>query len=282
MQRMWTVGVDGSDDAQGALRWAANIAGALGDEVQPIVTWHLPISIVGSAGRRPIDVDRAGLEATAEVIAEHCVEGLDGDEHVRHALVLEGHPAPVLLDLSAPGRPIVVGRRGVSDFRHRLLGSTSSDLAVHAPGPVVVVPAGSEPTAPQRIVVGFDGSDHAEAALRWAIDIAPPGSTVEAVAAIDIVPWLQPEVVTQRNADDVELERSRLEQALDAVDPDGTVERTFVLHGPHQALSDAFDRADLIVVGPRGVGAITRFVLGTITSWLLHEVPCPIAVVPTP
>lgn len=283
MERTWLVGLDGSDDARHALDWALAIAGPNEDAVQPVVTWFVPIPIMSVAGRRPLDVDRAGLEATANVVASHAVEDVDpGRAVLRDPMVIEGHPADALLELADGEQPIVVGRRGVSALRHRFLGSTSHDLVVHPTTPVVVVPAGVTTTDLRRIVVGFDGSDHAEAALRWAMDVAPPDTIVESVAAIDVVPWLQPEIVMQRHADDVEAERARLDEALDRIDPDGRVERTTVLHGPYQALAESFDRADLIVVGPRGLGAVSRLILGSITSWLLHEVPCPIAVVPTP
>ncbi len=279
MQRRWTVGVDGSDDARSALRWAALMGAALGEQVQPIVAWYVPIPISTGIGHRPIEVDRAGIEATAAYFGEHCTEGIDvpGVQFLE-ADVVEGHPADVLVDRSGPLRPVVTGRRGVSGLKHRLLGSTSSDLAQHASGPVVIVPTGSEPVLPERIVVGFDGSDHAAAALRWALDVAPPGATVEALVAIDVVGW-RADVVTDPDAGGAE--RMRVETALDEVDPDGRVERTFVPHGPHDALTEAFDRADLIVVGPRGVGAMTRLILGSISSWLIQTAPCPVAVVPS-
>ena len=279
MQRRWTVGVDGSDDAQSALRWAALMGAALGEEVQPLVAWYVPIPISTAFGRRPIDVDRAGIEATAAYFGDHCTDDIDvPGVTFLDAEVVEGHPADVLVDRSGPLRPVVAGRRGVSGLKHRLLGSTSSDLAVHASGPVVIVPTGSEPVLPGRIVVGFDGSDLAAAALRWAMDVAPPGSTIEALVAIDVVGW-KADVVTDADAGGAE--RMRVEGVLDQVDPDGVVERTFVPHGPHDALTDAFERADLMVVGPRGAGAMTRLILGSISAWLLQTAPCPVAVVPT-
>lgn len=280
MERIWTVGIDGSEDAQAALAWAALMAKAAGDRVQPVVTWHLSIPIVSTAGRRPIDVDRAGLEAAAEVAGAHAIEA-SGDlaDVIDEPEIVEGHPAPVLLERGDTGHPLVVGRRGVSQLRHRLLGSTSSDLVLHAACPVVVVPHGAAPRAPQRIVVGFDGSEHAQAALSWALEVAPDTAVVEALVAVDVIPWLKPELVMERHPEAVEQARERIGAALDAVDPEGRAERTFVLHGPHQALTESFDRADLIVVGPRGVGAVARTILGSITSWLINDAPCPVAVV---
>ncbi|MEM9039045.1 MAG: universal stress protein [Actinomycetota bacterium] len=286
MSRVWTVGVDGSDGSSAALRWAVRLAHATGDAVHPVATWHLPVAVATVAGQRPIDVDRAGLEATAAVAAQRSIDaalaGLPEDVSsvVDAPDVSEGHPARVLIERSGPDQPVVVGRRGDAGHRHRLLGSTSSDLAHHAHGPVVIVPEDRPPELPRRVVVGVDGSEHSERALRWAIDVMPSGVTIEAVVGVDVIPWLEPASVAQRHPDVVTAAHERIGQMIDRVDLDGRVVRTMQEHSPQRVLADAFDRSDLIVVGPRGVGAIARTILGSVTSWLLAEAPCPIAVVP--
>jgi len=72
-----------------------------------------------------------------------------------------------------------------------------------------------------------------------------------------------------------------LSKAVDAADPDGRAIRQIELHGARQMLADASGDADLVVVGPRGLGGAARAMLGSVTTWLLHASPCPIAVVPT-
>ncbi|BAN02049.1 universal stress protein [Ilumatobacter coccineus] len=281
MANTWIVGLDGSSGAFSALRWAAGVAELNDDRVAPVAAWHVPLPIAAMAGRRPIDFDRAGLQAEVEYQALRSIEQLDDAERVDDLRVVEGHPAPALLQLSGPGSPLVVGRRGISALKHRLLGSVSQYLVTHANGPVVVVPDDSDVKGLQRIVVGFDGSEEASAALRWAISIAPEGSDVEALVAIDVIPWLSPERVAELHPDEVEAARTRISTAADAADPDGRATRNFVLHGPRQALAEALSDADLVVVGPRGIGSVAHAVLGSVTTWLLHEAPCPIAVVPS-
>ncbi len=61
----------------------------------------------------------------------------------------------------------------------------------------------------------------------------------------------------------------------------GRASRNFVLHGPRQALAESLVDADLVVVGPRGIGGLARTVLGSVTTWLLHDAACPVAIVPT-
>ena len=277
----WMVGVDGSHDAAAALRWAVSMVEGTGAGVVPVCAWHVPLPIFALAGRRVADVDRMGLRATAEVAASETIDLVGASEVVGELLVVEGHPSDALLELTGPGQVVVVGRRGISEIRHRVLGSVSRDLATHAAGPVVIVPDTWEQRPCRSIVVGFDGSEHAQAALRWAIQVAPPSFTVSALMAIDVIPWLKPELVVERHPEYVESAEQRIRAAADAVDPDGRAERTVVLHGPRQALADVMSEADLVVLGPRGLGGVGRAVLGSVTTWMLHECPCPVAVVPS-
>lgn len=282
MTSKWIVGLDGSSDASAALRWAVHIARSRRERVAPICAWHLPLTISVLAGRRAVDVDRMGLRSEAEFVANEAILALrdDGDV-VDEPIVVEGHPGPVLLDCAGRDRVVVVGRRGVSALQHRILGSVSQHLATHSSGPVVVVPDTWTSTECNKIVVGFDGSEHARAALRWALAIAPEAADVTALIGVDVIPWLKPELVEERYPDEVRAAQKRMLAAADQADPTRRAERRIVLHGPHQALGDAARDADLIVVGPRGVGAVARVFLGSITTWLLHSAPCPVAVVPS-
>ncbi|MEL6890192.1 MAG: universal stress protein [Actinomycetota bacterium] len=284
MNGVWTVGIDGSPESIAALRWTASLARDTGARVEPLLAWEVPLPIWATSGRRSIEFDHAGLGAEAAVVADRCVnECADLIDVIDEPVVVEGHPSRVLLEWSESGRRIVVGRRGVGALRHRLLGSTSNYLATHAVGPVIVVPERADPPADhvRRILVGVDGSDHSVAALEWAMHAAPSEAVIEAVCAVDVVPWLSPELVYERHRDEVDAATGRVTAAVDRVDPGETVVRSIALHGPQQALSERFSDADLVVVGPRGRGAIARTVLGSITMWLLNESPCPVAVVPS-
>ena len=55
------------------------------------------------------------------------------------AEVLVGHPSAQLLATARPQDLLVVGSRGRGGFTGLLLGSTSTQLAQHAPCPVLVV-----------------------------------------------------------------------------------------------------------------------------------------------
>lgn len=280
MTYTWIVGLDGSDGSASALRWAVDIATRRAERVSPVASWHVPFPLWLLSGRRGGDVDRAGIEAEVAVHAAEAVAALEDAAVVDEVRVLEGHPAATMLEMAGPDTPLVVGRRGISDVQHRLLGSVSQHLVTHSTGPVVVVPEPWDPIALRRIVVGFDGSEYACEALRWALSIAPDDAEVHAVIAVDVIPWLMPELVAERHPEAVTSARARISAAADAVDPDGRASREFVLHGPRQALGEAILDADLVVVGTRGIGGLARALLGSVSSWLLHEARCPVGVVP--
>ena len=56
--------------------------------------------------------------------------------------------------------------------------------------------------------------------------------------------------------------------------------RDIVERPPYQTFADRFDGLDLVVVGPRGLGAVARTILGSVTTWLINEAPCPVVIVP--
>lgn len=282
----WIVGVDGSPSADAALRWAVFMARVHEDSVVPVGAWHLPFALLLGAVKRS-DADRLGLRATAAATVDEALDRLVesiGSESaaglVEAPRVVEGHPAAALLGEANLGEVLVVGRRGVSDLKHRLLGSVSQYLATHAEVPVVVVPESVAAPSLAHIVVGFDGSLHARRAVLWALRVAPAEATIRVVMAVELFPWLSEELIRERFAREAEAESSRLMEAIDEVDPAGRTERNIVFSDARQALAEASQDADVVVVGARGQGAIGAALLGSVATWLLHGAPCPVAVVP--
>jgi nucleotide-binding universal stress UspA family protein len=126
------VGYDGSPNARMAVEWAGRAAAATG---RPLKIVHA-VGLLEHAGLSETDAHRevalaAATEAgMAPVDVEWCV--LDGDA------------CSVLLRMADPPEAvamIVVGSRGAGAHRGMLLGSTSLQLAEHAPVPVTIVPA---------------------------------------------------------------------------------------------------------------------------------------------
>jgi nucleotide-binding universal stress UspA family protein len=129
------VGVDGSTASLHALRWAITQAELTSSRVQAVLTWQTP----GQAGFDiyiPV-VDWANLaQRTLEVALKEAGDGspLDVD-----TLVRQGHPAKILVDVSAGAQLLVVGSRGHGGFAGLLLGSVSEYVIAHASCPVLVI-----------------------------------------------------------------------------------------------------------------------------------------------
>ena len=283
MTAQWIVGIDGSEAAVAALRWTVGQGAHRDVQVTALGAYHVPAIMAMFTAKRGFGVDELGLAATAGHDVDLAIEAVTGRAAASvpvHPLVIEGQAQHVLVDASVDADLLVVGRTGAGDLRHHLLGSVSRYCVTHAKAPVAVVPVDAPVGAASSIVVGFDGSDHAGAALRWALDFAGDTAGIRAVAAIEVAPWVDEELSRDRFADQIEAEQQRITDALDAVDPDGRAERSIVLQGPRQALAEAQSDADLVVVGTRGHGRIAAGLLGSVSTWLLQDSRVPVVVVP--
>jgi nucleotide-binding universal stress UspA family protein len=140
------------------------------------------------------------------------------------------------------------------------------------------------PPAARRLVVGFDGSDNAMHAVRWACAFALPGSTVDVVGAWEFTPSLfsgEPFYYP----DAAKRAREHFDEQLDGVPTSARHEdvevTTRLAQGrPRDVLAARAADADLLVVGARGRGAVGAALLGSVSTWLLHHVDRPLAVIP--
>lgn len=135
------VGVDGSPCAERALDWAAGLALALGVEV---VAVHA-LGLLAHLGTATVPAQDHRAEVLARLEGEWTAPLRSAGVQYRSAL-LDGNPVTALLAAGeAEGaRMVVVGSRGTGGFPGLQLGSTSHQLAQHAPLPVVIVPAPSD------------------------------------------------------------------------------------------------------------------------------------------
>jgi nucleotide-binding universal stress UspA family protein len=134
-----------------------------------------------------------------------------------------------------------------------------------------------------RVVVGVDGSAHADAALRWALEQAESrGGEVTAVFA-----WQQPFVSIPGAFDREELEQAAkdfLVEKVSAVAPSPPVPLLpLVAEGdPAEALVVAAKDADLLVVGTRGRSPFMGSVLGSVGLRCASGAPCPVTLIKLP
>jgi nucleotide-binding universal stress UspA family protein len=145
--------------------------------------------------------------------------------------------------------------------------------------------AGSTKGAP-RIVVGLDGSPSSRAALRWAVRQAKfVNGTVDAVIAWQIPLVLQSygwaPIYVEEEGSFREDARKRLDAVIDEVvsPADGQRVRSLVVKGhAAEALIDAADGADLLVVGSSGHGGFAEALLGSVSQHCVHHAPCPVLI----
>jgi nucleotide-binding universal stress UspA family protein len=135
-----------------------------------------------------------------------------------------------------------------------------------------------------RMVVGVDGSEGGQRALRWAVrEAATRGGTVHAVTAYTVDAF---------DASDIhgpEAHRSAVEQILAdevaaavAESPGATVTTQITFGTAPDVLVEAARRADLLVLGSHGHGRLFHAVLGSVAEACTRAAPCPVVVVPVP
>jgi nucleotide-binding universal stress UspA family protein len=134
------VGVDGSDDAHSALRFAIEEAQLRGWRLRVICAWELPVAEWAELPppEEPVDRFRREAEEVVARAAEIVEKEAPGVEVER--LAPEGPPAKALLEQSSDASMLVVGNRGRGTVAGVLLGSVSQEVAQKAACPVVVVP----------------------------------------------------------------------------------------------------------------------------------------------
>ncbi|MGW5263779.1 universal stress protein [Microbispora sp. NPDC004025] len=277
------VGTDGSRAATAAVEWAAGDAARKG----------LPLRIVHAVDRLPYEIarypipvedqlDRAGRRILEE--AEQAVRETHPAVRVTTALI-EGDPSRVLRQEAGNAAQIVVGSRGHGGFAGMLLGSVSMHVAGQVDAPVVVVRPGV--SAPHGLVVaGVDGSDEAGTALTYAFEEA----RLRDCRLLALYAWQLPvhAFAPEITYDVDEVRKAQEDYVADMLRahrdryPDVRAEMRAVCAHPVAALAEAGEKADLLVVGSRGRGAVGAAVLGSVSRAVLHHAHCAVAVVRPP
>jgi nucleotide-binding universal stress UspA family protein len=284
-RRPIVVGVDGTPGSHRALRWAVQEA-QLRRVPARIVTATTyppfsPLSAETHIGRVPAlirppqeDHDRALAYASSRLPS-----GMVSGAH------MSGDATAHLLDEARQAELVVVGARGRSTLTAAVLGSVSSAVAARAACPVIVVgtPA-AEPEQQAHVVVGVDGSVHAEQALGFAFEEA----SLRGVP-VSVVHCWQAKGTDDALAAAVQAESVSLFAHLPGMSdslaahrasyPDLLVEVSLLEGEASSVLADQSHHAQLVVVGSRGLGAVTGPLLGSVSQHLLHHAHCPVAVV---
>jgi nucleotide-binding universal stress UspA family protein len=272
------VGFGGSADSNLAVTWAAREAIRSSARLTLAATWlndHDP-----SVARDRLEIVQGLLGIRTRELAR-CAPGLE-----LSTLLAEGPPAPTFIEASRGADLLVVGAPRLSGLGISSLWSVSHHCVVHAHCPVVVVrdhdhwrPAG--PPQPPRIVVGVDGSPGSDQALAWAVHEAVRGGATLIVLAAWSFPQTSPSIV----AANLGVPEAAHDVAAQAVATAARMAPRLVARGEVRAdpapvaLVEASRRADLVVVGSRGMGAFKGMLLGTVGLHVAQHARCSVVVV---
>jgi len=141
---------------------------------------------------------------------------------------------------------------------------------------------------PGGVLVGHDGSEWAQEALQWAAGLAARAGyplhvlrawkLTTAPQSATMEPGYVPPLEDFEKAEPEELEAH---VAAAGLDPALSV-TCHVTHGnPARGLIESATRADLMVVGARGLGGFAGLVLGSVSDQCVRHAPCPVTVVRT-
>jgi nucleotide-binding universal stress UspA family protein len=284
-------GINGGSADGAVVDWAADAAHRFGVPLRFVSivdagVQMTPYEVLASGSPSLEDRLRADLrpvldQAAARALARHAA--LD----IAVSAPLD-NPAAALVRLSERAELLVVGGPDRGRIHGAMLGSVAMPVVAHARCPVVVVPAGTTVSFPQRIIVGVDGSEAGGRAVEFALRTAEVcGGTVTGVLAWN-VEVEEGVVVTEgpsRHWAAVEERYETLGHRV--VDPLGRHHplvdvHILVRHGaPAKALLQAAAEleADLLVVGSRGRGGFRGLLLGSVSRSVVEHADRVIAVV---
>lgn len=276
------VGFDGSDGGRDALELARLLTS------RPAGSALVASVLFGG----PLPIDLAGLDEEeareAEPMFEQARAKLAGIDLETRAYG-GASPAAILTTLAEKEDfdAIVVGspHRGV--LGRVVLGSVATSLLNGAPTDVAVAPTGyaeDDHLTLGDIAVAYDGSPEAKFALRRAEGLARAFNARIKLLTVVVPPLATPVMVPGAYAPESPPEPGRvIREGIDSVDSALSVESTRLDGDPAiQLLQACEEGVDLLVLGSRGYGPLTRVLVGSVSREVIRKAGCPVLSVRRP
>jgi nucleotide-binding universal stress UspA family protein len=293
------VGFDSTHASTLAARWASDEAVLRGWPLRVVACFNVPLAGDLAIGWSGTEAYSMILQATESSLT--AVKAQLSERHPELAITTEctpEGPAWTLVHEAHHDDVIVVGAGQHHDAAAFWLGSTARAVVRKAPCPVVVV-RGDGSSRPDRVVVGVDGSDASDNAVRWAAEEADR----HRVPLVVVHSWDYPYVLsslqpTLETAVQDQLPGRALAQVqacelmqIDAANVieagaelarelcGSNVEMMLVEGSPASALLSTVRDGDLLVIGSRGRGALTAGLFGSTANAVLDAAAIPVVVV---
>lgn len=288
MLRKVLVGVDGTPSGRDAVALARALSAAGDPDVLLVGAYSDPLLPFPPGLRRDVglgrEVERLLLE-TREELAPSARTHVKADLSPGRALCHELEHERADLVVLGSSRKLAGGRAGAGHTGRQVVHGATCPVALAARG----IAEAAEPFALHRVVVGVDRSPEADEALALAralaegagaqltavgvVDDRLPATVAPAGMAVELVQWDQ-----LVGAHRVQTERL-LAELSERIPQLATELR---VGEPAEELAAVAEGADLLVVGSRRWGPLSRLVLGSTGEELLHEAPCSLLLVPRP
>ncbi|MGZ8179550.1 universal stress protein [Williamsia sp. SKLECPSW1] len=284
------VGIDGSAAAVDAAQWAAQIASATGTTerlVHALVVpeWIADFIYTPAPTEDTLDheltVRGENLLAAAAAAASATAPDVRLSTHVVH-----GSVSGTLAHESRHARMVVVGAPPAGAPAPGSIAGSMNRLIRQAGCPVVIHRRGAGHGGAGSVVVGVDGSSHADEALGRALEVARllhmpvrvlHAFRVSALTLLDakggFVDWDKMQAARTHW-----LERHIEPLRVSAPDVDVSVE--CVEGSAASVLASAASDRDLVVVGARGLNRATGLLVGSVSQSVIHHARCSVMVVP--
>ena len=266
--------VDGSGYTDAVLSHGITLAKALNSNILVITIADIRIfewaSAVGADGFISIipsgtyqDESRNLLYEKCEKLLSKCAQVLKKENVSFETEKLIGSPVDLILERSQITDLLILGKRGeFARWDQRALGVTVEAVSRNIHKPLLVCKNKYRPI--KKILLGYDGSDHANCALQHL------GHIAEALKAkITIMCVTDDQDLGQHCCNEAESYLSNFKISLEYLIEPGHPDEVLVSHAQE-------NNFDLIGIGAYGHSRIREAILGSTTEHILLQAPCPV------
>lgn len=280
------VATDGSKYGTWALKWVAELPLVQAPTVKvlhvvDIEALRAPFMVqpVIAGTERYLKEEIARIESHAKKTKQEATQLLKNLRLDGRVVMERGAVSATIVKQAKRGVQLVaIGSRGLDALDRFMLGSVSTYTMHHAACPVLIVK--EEPRPIGRVVLAVDGSAPSKKAVQYLLRWITPWKDIPeqdpiTLTVVHAMPFLKyPEL---REAGKVMVD-----------DYSGKLSRAGFLVEPAPKLGNPADeilniayrqKADLIITGAKGLGAIGRFLLGSVSTRVVQHSNCSVLVV---